>query len=121
MTVSYPKAASKGDATCDFTKHQDAVFRELRIEVRAITGPKDELARRTAHCNTKPMALKGVGNEALACNVDHQKGRLTEQVVARVRDRIFVVQLRADAAWVPPDVLLAKACTLAEEVAGNLF
>ncbi|HEY1949694.1 MAG TPA: hypothetical protein VGG97_21970 [Bryobacteraceae bacterium] len=121
LTVTHPNANHKGDITCDFTKQRGSITRELRIEVQTITKAGNEYAVALEPCKTQPAVLKAVGNEALTCSLDTDKQR-AEQVVGRMRDRVFVVQIKTnDTAWAPPDLLREKARTVAEMVAGNLF
>jgi hypothetical protein len=121
LAVTHPNANHKGDVTCDFMKQQGSVTRELRIEVQTITKAGNEYAVALEPCKTKPAAVKAVGNEALTCSLDSDKQR-AEQVVGRMRDRVFVVWIKTnDTAWAPPDLLREKTRNVAELVAGNLF
>jgi hypothetical protein len=121
LAVTHPNANHKGDVTCDFTRQQGSITRELRIEVQTITKAGNEYAVAIEPCKTKPAALKAVGNEALTCSLEGEKQR-AEQVVGRMRDRVFVVRIKTnDTAWAPPDLLREKTRHVAELVAGNLF
>jgi len=121
MSVTHPNAEHKGDVTCDFIKQQGSITRELRIEVHTITKAGNEYAVAIERCSSKPVALKAVGNEALTCSLDSNKLR-AEQVVGRMRDRVFVVQIKTnDTSWAPPELLREKTRTAAEMVASNLF
>jgi hypothetical protein len=121
LAVTHPNANHKSDVTCDFIKQQGSVTRELRIEVHTITKAGNEYAVAIEPCSSKPVALKAVGNEALTCSLDGNKQR-AEQVVGRMRDRVFVVQIKTnDTSWAPPDLLREKTRTAAEMVAGSLF
>jgi translation initiation factor IF-1 len=121
LAVTHPNANHKGDVTCDFTKQQGSITRELRIEVQTITKAGNEYAVALEPCKTTPTVLKAVGNEAMTCSLDGDKQR-AEQVVGRMRDRVFIVRIKTnDTSWAPPELLREKARNVAELVAGNLF
>jgi hypothetical protein len=121
MSITHPNADHKGDVTCDYAKQQGGTTRELRIEVRTITKAGNEYAAAVAQCVSKPVVLKAMGNEALTCNLDANKQR-TEQAVGRVREHVFIVQIKTnEPAWAPQDALREKVRNVAEITAGNLF
>jgi hypothetical protein len=121
MSITHPNPDHKNDVACDFVKQQGGVTRELHIAVRTITKAGNEYAAAVAHCVSKPVVLKAMGNEALTCNLDANKQR-TEQAVSRVRDHVLIVQIKTnEPAWAPQDVLRDKVYKIAEITAGNLF
>ena len=89
--------AEKGE--CQFVS-QDG--RELRIE---IGGDFRALVKQ---CGSVTSALKGIGNEAVACTVGREA-----RVVSRIREKAFVVSVS------PAN--RDEAETAAEIVAGNLY
>ncbi len=121
VTVSHPLGGSADDATCTFTQRKGATFRELRIDVQTPPEGKRTLSAYTAVCTSKPIELKAVANEALACSIASKNGQLAAQVVGRLRDRIFVVQIRANTAWMKQEALVEKASVLADQISGNLY
>jgi hypothetical protein len=72
-------------------------------------------------CNSKPVALNAIGNEAMSCSIDAENGQHAEQVAGRVRDRVFLIMVRTADASPGQSVLREKARGVAELVAGNLF
>lgn len=103
------------DAICRFVRQEDG-RRELSIQVRRVTDPGKALSR----CRSKTL-LRGIGNEAFACETK-RKGKLsTEQIVGRVRDHAFVIKASASDPSVSPEALREAARRAAEQVSGNLF
>ena len=97
--------------SCEFVAASRDV---LRIEVKAAGSSR-------VACGSHAQPLKGIGNEAFACEAKASSGERTERVSGRVRDRAFVITLTASDASVTEDSLLANAKRAAEQVAGNLF
>jgi hypothetical protein len=114
-TVMHPQG-NKEDASCNFVSLK-GLARELRIEVRTTKATPKELEQ----CTAKPVALKAIGNEASACSVESKNGGLIEQVAGRVRNRVFVIRIYANATWSTAAALREKSRSAAETVAGNLF
>jgi hypothetical protein len=110
-----------GDSICEFTKQRNPLFRQLRIEVRTVADPAQEFITYTAHCSSKPSPVKAVGNEALACALEAKSGQVAEQIIGRLRDRIFVVTLWANESWVSHFVLLAKTYSVTDQVSGAMY
>jgi hypothetical protein len=74
-------------------------------------------------CTSAPVALKAIGNEAVSCSADVGYSR-GEQVIGRVRDRLFIVTVSSTIAQDPSatrQLLQEKARTIAEQIAGALF
>ena len=86
---------------CDFTAQGG---RRLRIQFGSDFGAFAK------QCAGRATALKGIGNEAVACTAEH--GR-EERLIGRVREKAFLITL------IPAD--LAKIQLAAEIVAGNLY
>ena len=103
VKVTYSEKASY---ICQFTGADS----ELVIEVSTLANAGQfahfaETACDGAHDKT---ALKGIGNEALACTLDQ-----TEKIAGRVRNQAFLIRLTKSSRSVARDI--------AETVAGNLF
>jgi hypothetical protein len=108
------------DSDCNFDRQPPATGK-LQIQVRTVSEPAKAFVSYTAHCGTRGAPLKAIGNETITCEIHEKAGRLSEQVVGRVRDRVFVIDLRITDRSITQDVLREKAQTVAEIVAGNLF
>jgi hypothetical protein len=108
------------DSDCAFHR-QSPVVGELRIQVRTMSEPAKAFVTYTARCGAHGTPLKAIGNEALVCDLHKKGSRLSEQVVGRVRDRLFVIDLSVQDPLITQSVLREKAETTAEIVAGNLF
>jgi hypothetical protein len=108
------------DSDCAFHR-QAPVVGELRIQVRTMSEPSKAFVAYSARCGARGTPLKAIGNEAMVCDLNKRSRRLSEQVVGRVRDRLFVIDLSAEDPSITQSVLREKALTTAEIVAGNLF
>jgi hypothetical protein len=64
---------------------------------------------------------RAIGNEALVCSLHGKKKQVLEQVVSRVRERVFIVRVSSNARPPQPDILREKARRASEQVAGSLF
>jgi hypothetical protein len=115
--------SSKGidDAECVFVRQPGSVTGELRIDVRTMSESEKEFASYAARCGIHATPLKAIGNEAGACTVNGSVGQLSEQVVGRVRDRVFIIHLSTNDSLMTQSTLREKARKVAELVAGNLF
>jgi hypothetical protein len=109
------------DADCVFARRAGTTLTEMRIEVRTMNDSRNELTAHLAHCGALPVPLKAIGTEALACSLDGKAEQHAEQVVGRVRDRVFLVRLSTNDASIGQAVLREKTRKTAEQVAGNLF
>jgi hypothetical protein len=107
------------DSDCAFHR-QPPVVGELRIQVRTMSEPAKAFVAYTARCGARGTPLRAIGNEAMVCDLN-RKNSLSEQVVGRVRDRLFVIDLSVKDPSITQGVLREKAETSAEIVAGNLF
>lgn len=120
-----PSGASYGantvdDSDCAFHR-QPPIAGELRIKVRTMSEPAKAFQAYTARCGARGTPLKAIGNEAMVCDLNKKSSRLSEQVVGRVRDRLFVIDLSTEDPTITQSVLREKALITAEIVAGNLF
>jgi hypothetical protein len=84
---------------------------------------KDAVASHKSLCTSTPVVLKAIGNEAVSCSADVGYSR-GEQVIGRVRDRLFIVTVSSTIARDPSatrQLLQEKARAIAEQIAGALF
>jgi hypothetical protein len=108
------------DADCAFHR-QSPIPGELRIKVKTMSEPAKAYQSYAARCGAHGAPLKAIGNEAMACDLGKKANRRSEQVVGRVRDRLFVIDLSVQDPSITQSVLREKAAAAAEIVAGNLF
>jgi hypothetical protein len=108
------------DSDCIFDR-QPLTAGKLQIKVRTMGEPQKMFATYAAQCGAHAVPLKAIGNEATACRLKGKDGRPYEQVVGRIRDRIFVLELSIGDPSMTPAMLQEKARSTAEIVAGNLF
>jgi hypothetical protein len=109
------------DVSCDFTRKTTSGAYSLSIVVKTMADYKKDFAAYLALCGGGTTApLKGIGNEAVQCVNKELSAAGEEKVVARVRDRAFVLTVRRET---KPDAsqLSDGARNTAEQVAGSLF
>jgi hypothetical protein len=125
----YPAAdqrADRFDVTCDFHRKAGQQIYQLNIEVHTLENPTIDYAEYLARCNSN-VPLTAIGNEAVLCRADTGAARVTsatDEVIGRVRNRIFVLTLnRPTQAAVESNVneLHEDTRNIAEQVAGSLF
>ncbi len=88
------------DGVCEF---KGAEY-QLKVEVRELGGEKFA-AFASRNCPGETEALRGIGNEAVACDAG---------VVGRVRNQVLVLTLNTKS-------MRSKLIGLADQVAGNLY
>ncbi|MBB5342727.1 hypothetical protein HDF10_000677 [Edaphobacter lichenicola] len=114
----------QGDTTCDFKRTQQASVFELKIAVHTMALPSRDFAAYLAQCSGTPVPLKAIGNEAFQCVPSNNSDNGGEQIIGRVRDRAFVIDIRRGSArqsTSPQNGLSEEARNIAEQVAGALF
>ena len=122
------ESAPDDQTICVFTYARSVKdYSTLRISVQPLKdSTKDPNKAVHAHvslCTSPPGALKAIGNEAIACSADIGYSR-GEQVIGRVRDRLFIVTVSSTMAQAPTmtrPLLREKTTMIAEQVAGALF
>jgi hypothetical protein len=114
-----------GDATCEFKGSAGAM---LRIAVHTMAHTPQEFPSFLALCGASAARLKGIGNEAVQCLPNFGANKGDELIVGRVRDRAFIITIKA--AWIaqPPSTptktrnpISDDSENIAEQVAGSMF
>jgi hypothetical protein len=119
-SVTVTRAKTGDDASCEFVRQQGSLVMHLRIETETLRSPAADFASYAARCGSDAVAVKGIGNEALACS--SSGGEETgEWVVSRVRERAFGVRITTNDHSALRSELREKARKIAELVAGFLF
>lgn len=108
--------ANADEATCTFIRSENAVMRELSIQVRGVA----DLGKALSRCRSK-TPLRGIGNKAFACEAKRKGKSFGEEIVGRVRDRAFIIKATASDTSIAPEGLREAARRAAEQVSGNLF
>ena len=114
----------QGDTTCDFKRTQQTSVIELKIAVHTMALPPKDFATYLAQCAGTPVPLKAIGNEAFQCFPSKSSDNRGEQIIGRVRDRAFVIDIKRGSAkqlTSPQNGLSDEARNIAEQVAGALF
>jgi hypothetical protein len=118
------ETAADDQRICVFTNLKTAKdYSTLRIMVQPLKDVSKAVASHESLCTSSPVALKAIGNEAVSCSADVGYSR-GEQVIGRVRDRLFIVTVSSTIAQDPSatrQLLQEKARTIAEQIAGALF
>jgi hypothetical protein len=118
------ESAPDDQSICVFTNLKTAKdYSTLRIMVQPLQDVNYAIASHKSLCTSAPVALKAIGNEAVSCSADVGYSR-GEQVIGRVRDRLFIVTVSSTIAQDPSATrqqLQEKARTIAEQIAGALF
>ena len=125
-TAMYPDQVrmDRFDVSCDFSRKVDSGVSSLRIVVKTMSDPTKDFGMFLALCGGTKVALKAIGNEAVQCVMKSNSGLAPEQVIARVRDRAFVLTISREAVnavVAQGDELSDDARNVAEQVAGSLF
>lgn len=117
------ETAPDDQTICTFTNGKTVKdYSMLRIMVQPSKDSTKDVHAHSALC-TSPVALKAIGNEAIGCSADVGYSR-GEQVIGRVRDRLFVVTVSSTIAQDPlmtRALLREKARMIGEQIAGALF
>jgi hypothetical protein len=114
----------QGDATCHFTRRQDASNLTLTIDVHTMTLPSKDFPTYLAQCGGTLLPVKAVGNEAFQCVSKGSSTNGEEQVIGRVRDRAFILTVNANSTRQPAPAkagLSQETRNLSEQIAGALF
>jgi hypothetical protein len=112
-----------GGNICIFRSQRGSVLYSLEISVREMKDESKGILPYQSRCTSPATSLRAIGNEAVLCSADAGSSN-GEQVIARVRNNIFMVDINDSVAKDPSmtrEMLLEKARSTAEQVAGNLF
>jgi hypothetical protein len=115
---------AQGDTTCEFKRTEHSATLRLAIAVHTMALPSKDFATYLARCSGTKVSLKAIGNEAVQCVPSNGAGDGGEQIIGRVRDRAFVIDLKRSSARQPTSPasgLSEEARNVAEQVAGALF
>jgi hypothetical protein len=115
-------AVADGGSRCIFSYSEGGSAYNVQITVRIIDSDQESM-RPEAPCTSAKTPLTGIGNEAVLCSADvrHNRG---EQVIGRVRDKMFLVVVSSREGRDSPvtrKALSDRATLIAEQVAGNLL
>jgi hypothetical protein len=118
-----------GDATCEFTRRVGSgVASMLRIAVHTMAHTQQEFPGYLALCGEGAVPLKGIGNLAVHCVSSAGEDKGDELIVGRVRERAFIITIKADWIAQPPtsptktrNPISDDSENIAEQVAGSLF
>jgi len=111
---------NRPDALCEFSRKADSGMYTLRIDVKTMTDPAEQFASFLSLCGGQTVALRGIGNEAVQCVMRNNPDMAHEQVIARVRERAFVLTVSRPATPAR-NGLSDDTRNIAEQVAGSIF
>jgi hypothetical protein len=112
---------NNSDSACEFTYKSDRTVRTLRIEVDTMKDVARDFPQYLAKCGQDAKALRAIGNEAVVCSVPGKNKQVAEQVISRVRDQAFIIDVLSNGSVSERDAIREKARQIAEQVAGFLF
>ncbi len=95
----------------------------LTLTVFSSQDPHQDVRADESSCSSAARQIHGIGNSADICRAD-SRASWGEQVVGRVRDKVFVIYLRTrpkTQTEIPRARLTDNAIQVAEHVAGDLF
>ncbi len=120
--MSVTPLTSDGDATCEFTRKQDSTVSMLNIAVHTI-NPSNDFASYLSQCKGSTIPLKAIGTDAVQCLLKGRSAKREEQVIARVRERVFVLTVyrKRTESSLHEEGLSKDTRNIAEQVAGRLF
>lgn len=123
VQMSVTPLTPQGDATCEFSRGLAATAFTLSIAVHTMDVPSRDFASYLSQCDGTRLPLKAIGNEAIQCVPKNGSGGDEEQIIGRVRERVFVLTIHRSG--VPPatlkDGLREDTRNIAGQVAGSLF
>jgi hypothetical protein len=118
------ETAPDDQTICTFTNLRTAKdYSTIRIMVQPLKDTSNAVAPHESQCSSLAVAVKAIGNEAVSCSADVGYSR-GEQIIGRVRDRLFMVTVSSTMAKDPQmtrQLLKDKAHMVAEQLAGALF
>ena len=118
MSVTRPSETAE---SCNFSRNGSAAVASLHIDVTTPGDASAAFATTAAQCGTGARKLTGVGNEAVACTLPEATSTI-EQVVGRVRGRIFILRWTHISNGPPSAEARSEALQgVAEAVAGSMF
>jgi hypothetical protein len=122
VEMSVTPLTTAGDETCEFTRTDGTMMSMLRIEVHTMELPAKDFASSLSRCGGGTLPLKRIGNEAVQCLSMGSAQTAQEQVIGRVRERIFILTVRRKpAAIASKEALREDTRNTAEQIAGSLF
>jgi len=127
MTVT--AVTDDGDATCQFARQvSSGANAMLRIAVHTMPQASQDYTGYLALCGAGAIPLKGIGNEAVQCIPRSGASKGEELIVGRVRDRAFIITIKAEWIAQPPssptktrNPISDDSENIAEQVAGSMF
>jgi hypothetical protein len=82
-------------------------------------APSKEFASYLSQCSGTKLPLKAIGKEAVQCVLKSGSTTGEEQIIGRVRERVFLLSIRRNTP--PKDGLREDTRNIAEQIAGSLF
>ncbi len=121
--VSVTSPTPQGDVTCDFSSGQAPALSTLHIAVHTMDAPSRDFTSFLAQCGGTRLPLRAIGTDAVQCVTTDGSGAGEEEIIARVRERAFVLTVHrgGTASPAPKDSLHDETRNIAEQVAGSLF
>jgi hypothetical protein len=121
MRVTPP--TQQGDVTCDFSSGQASAASTLQIAVHTMDTPSQDFALFLSQCAGTRIPLRAIGTDAVQCVAANGASAGQEEIIARVRERAFILTVHrgGTAPPVPKDGLSEDTRNIAGQVAEALF
>ncbi len=106
-----------------FEHHDGETESYLTVTVLSSQYPHHDVRADESSCSAAAKQIRGIGNSADVCRADN-RASWGEQVVGRVRDKVFVIYFRTRSKTqteIPRARLTDNAMQVAEQIAGDLF
>jgi hypothetical protein len=123
VKISVTPPTPQGDATCDFSSGPASAISTLHIAIHTMNSPSQDFASLLAQCGGTRLPLRAIGTDAVQCIGASGSSAGEEEVIARVRERAFILTVHrgGTASPAPKDGLRDDIRNIAEQVAGSLF
>lgn len=102
-----------------FTVQSTHLLKTLHIQVEPLSASGVE--KYLAQCKGAKNPVRGLGNEAFVCRMKAKHKTTAVRLAGRVRNHVFVVDVRTNDRRARAEALIDIAKESAEEVAGDLF
>lgn len=120
----FQQSSVNNSATCVFTNRESNITRTLLVRIENSQNATERLQSLKKDCRAAATPLQAIGNEAASCPTRDQRMNISETVIGRVRNQVFLIEISSSATDDPvlnSSTLGNAIHAAAEQVTGNLF